>query len=270
MSDLQVQLTDQMSASDPQARDDDTTARLASLIAPETVRGRADEIAQRIGEAIQLGLLNDGDRLPSEVDLAAQFGVAAMTIRDALATLRDEDLLETRRGRSGGSFVRRPQELPTAALRSRLQTMTISDLRDLSDEHEAIAAQSARLAAERAASANVRRLFALTEQLGAATTQAARVRADCRFHIELAVAAQSLRLTRDEVSLQAEISGILWLPPTTDSHLATMIDSHHAIAAAVLAEDADHAERLARAHVATDLRRLTELRLKLDDDRSLA
>ena len=32
-----------------------------------------------------------------EVDLAAQFGVAPMTVREALATLRDQGLVETRR-----------------------------------------------------------------------------------------------------------------------------------------------------------------------------
>lgn len=48
--------------------------------------------------------------------------------------------------------------------------MSASDLRDLFDEHTAIAGQAARLAAERAAPYTVRRLFALTDQLDAATT----------------------------------------------------------------------------------------------------
>ncbi len=71
---------------------------------------------QRITEAIHLGLLDDGERLPVEVDLAAQFGVAPMTVREALATLREQELVETRRGRSGGSFVRRPEGPPVEAL----------------------------------------------------------------------------------------------------------------------------------------------------------
>ncbi len=45
--------------------------------------------------------------------------------------------------------------------------MSASDLRDLFDEHTAIAGQAAKLAAERAAPYAVRRLFALTDQLGA-------------------------------------------------------------------------------------------------------
>lgn len=68
---------------------------LSPLVASEAPVGRADEIVQRITEAIHLGLLDDGERLPVEIDLAAQFGVAPMTVREALATLREQELVET-------------------------------------------------------------------------------------------------------------------------------------------------------------------------------
>ena len=82
---------------------------LSPLVATEAPMGRADEIVQRITEAIHLGLLDDGERLPVEVDLAAQFGVAPMTVPEALATLREQGLVETRRGRSWGSSCAGPQ-----------------------------------------------------------------------------------------------------------------------------------------------------------------
>ena len=62
----------------------------------------------RVGQAIQLGLLTDGEQLPPETEFAAQLGVSAMTLREALAMLRQQGLVETRRGRTGGTFVRRP------------------------------------------------------------------------------------------------------------------------------------------------------------------
>lgn len=239
---------------------------LAPLLAPASTAGRADEVVQRISEAIHLGLLGDGEKLPVEVDLAAQFGVAPMTVREALASLREEGLVETRRGRNGGSFVRRPQSPPVEPLRQRLSGMVVSGLRDLVDEHQAVAGQSARLAAERASSVNVRRLFGLTEQLRLADNLGDRIRADCRFHIELAVAAQSPRLTRREVSLQAEVSGLLWLPVGPDVDLDSMVEEHHAIASAVLSEDGVEARRLAEEHVAGNLRRLTALHLLLTEE----
>jgi DNA-binding FadR family transcriptional regulator len=239
---------------------------LSPLLGPTYSGGRADEVSGRISEAIQLGLLSDGERLPTEVELAAEFGVAPMTVRDALAFLREQGLVETRRGRHGGSFVRRPQTPPPGPLRLRLAELTASELRDLADEHQAVSGQSALLAAERASSVSVRRLFTLTEQLRTATTVADRIRADCRFHIELAVASQSTRLTRREASLQAEVSGLFWLTLGPEVDVAAHVEEHHAIAAAVTNEDGIQARRLAQEHVAGELRRLTALHLLVTEE----
>lgn len=236
---------------------------LSPLVAPDAPVGRADEIVLRITEAIHLGLLDDGERLPVEIDLAAQFGVAPMTVREALATLRDNALVETRRGRSGGSFVRRPDGPPVDQLTARLAAMSPSDLRDLFDEHTAIAGQAAKLAAERAAPYAVRRLFALTDQLAAAATLGDRIRADSRFHIQIAIASQSARLARREASLQAEIAGLIWLPIGPSIDVGAYVQKQHAIAAAVASEHADEARRLAEVHVMGQLARLTSVQIDL-------
>jgi GntR family transcriptional repressor for pyruvate dehydrogenase complex len=236
---------------------------LSPLVASESPLGRADEIVQRITEAIHLGLLDDGERLPVELDLATQFGVAPMTVREALATLRDQDLVETRRGRSGGSFVRRPAGPPVEQLTAKLAELSPSDLRDMFDEHTAIAGQSARLAAERAAPYAVRRLFALTDQLGSASTLGERIRADSRFFIQVAVASQSSRLARREASLQAEVSGFVWLPIDPGVDVAAYIEEKHAIATAIASENADQARRLAESHVMGQLGRLTQVNFEL-------
>lgn len=238
----------------------------ATLVPPVTTGSRAEEVVQRITEAITLGLLDDGEKLPAEPELAAQFGVAPMTAREALAALRDHGLVTTRRGRSGGSFVQRPTSPPVEPHLQRLGAMTLSDLRDLADEHRAVAGQAAWLAAGRASAVNVRRLFGLIEQLGAATTRGDRIRADCRFHIEVTVAAHSSRLTRREVSLQAELSAFLWLPIEPPVDVAGMVVEHHGIAAAIVSEDAEGARRLAEAHVDGNLRRLTALHLRLTSE----
>jgi DNA-binding GntR family transcriptional regulator len=68
--------------------------------------GRREAVARRLGGAIALGLLGDGEQLPSEQELATSLNVSTVTLRDALADLRQKGLVETRRGRGGGSFVR--------------------------------------------------------------------------------------------------------------------------------------------------------------------
>ena len=51
------------------------------------------QVAAQIREAILEGRLEDGAPLPSERDLAAQFGVARTTVREALRALQAEGLL---------------------------------------------------------------------------------------------------------------------------------------------------------------------------------
>ena len=250
-----------------------------SLISPLTATGRADEVAQRVSQAIQLGLFSDGEQLPPEIDFAAQLGVSAMTLREALALLRLQGLVETRRGRTGGTFIRQPTEPQVGLLRDRLDAMAISALRDLADEQFAVSGAAARLAADRADPGSVRRLARLAGQLAGADTLGSRIRADSRFHIEVAIASESERLTMLEVALQTKLAEFLWLPPAAGTFPAEPLDppvldapvldpivaaaEHTAIAAAIAAEDGEQARELAERHVEQNLRHLTALRLGL-------
>jgi DNA-binding FadR family transcriptional regulator len=240
-----------------------------SLISPLAATGRADEVVQRVSQAIQLGLFMDGEQLPTETDFAAQLGVSAMTLREALAILRQQGLVETRRGRTGGTFVRRPTTPQVGLLRDRLGAMTTSALRDLTDEQFAVSGTAAKLAAARASTVSVRRLLTLADQLSGGATLGSRIRADSRFHIEVAIASQSERLTMLEVALQTKLAEFLWLPPAAGPYPAEPLDpvtaaaEHAAIAAAIAAENGDEARELAERHVERNLRHLTALRLGL-------
>ncbi|MGI9064116.1 MAG: GntR family transcriptional regulator [Pseudonocardiaceae bacterium] len=55
-------------------------------------------IAADLRAAIRAGEYVDGDRLPGENALMARYGVARMTARQALATLRYEGLAVSRKG----------------------------------------------------------------------------------------------------------------------------------------------------------------------------
>lgn len=56
------------------------------------------------------GDLRAGDRLPSVVELAEQYGVGRSTIREALSALKAMGLLDIRQG--GGTFVKEPPAAP--------------------------------------------------------------------------------------------------------------------------------------------------------------
>jgi DNA-binding transcriptional MocR family regulator len=56
------------------------------------------QVAAALRAQIAEGTLAPGEELRSEPDLAHDFGVGKDTVRDALAMLRSEGLIETRRG----------------------------------------------------------------------------------------------------------------------------------------------------------------------------
>jgi len=245
-----------------------------SLISPLATAGRADEVVQRVSQAIQLGLFVDGEQLPPEAEFAGQLGVSAMTLREALAALRQQGLVETKRGRTGGTFVRRPAAPLVGTLRERLRDMAAGTLRDLTDEQFAVSGAAAKLAAARASAADARRLHALVRQLSGAASLGSRIRADSRFHIEVARASKSERLTHLEVELQTRLGDLLWLPAEPSgmppgAEAGELLDpvavsaEHAAIADAIAAKNGDLARELTERHIEANLRRLTSLRLAM-------
>jgi DNA-binding FadR family transcriptional regulator len=231
-----------------------------SALAPLQARGRVEAVQRRLAEAIQMGVFADGEQLPSEAELATQLGVATVTLREALVALRRTGLVQTRRGRNGGSFVRAPRAEAGARLLGVLGERSVDDLRDAADHHAAIAGSAAALAAERASPADLLRLEDHLERLAAAATPAERRAADGRFHVELAAAARSLRLTRAEMDAQAESGALVWL--TVDDAGARAVAEHREILAAVTAADAEAARRLTSAHVAREMAAVIDLRLR--------
>ena len=230
-----------------------TTATARTLLAPlDDSGGRAELVARRLGEAIRLGLLLDGERLPPEARLAEQLGVAPVTLREALAMLREQRLVSTRRGRRGGTFVHAPDDLGEP-----LRRFSVHELRDLGDHRRAIAGAAAELAAERALPEEVKRMREQLERLRAATTSSERRRADTQLAIDVAAAAQSPRLTREEARLRAEIGDLLG----AGDHTALVRDRTRLIDA-IGDRRAAAARRLAERRVASETARLIRLRLR--------
>jgi len=239
-----------------------TSLRARSVFAP-IEGGRAETVARRLIQAIQLGLLLDGERLPAESQLAAQFGVSPVTLREALAVLRSMGLVQTRRGRGGGSFIRAAAEPQRAHLERLLRLMPPHELRDIADHRAAVAGMAARLAAERALGPDMAALREHVARLREApATISGRRRADARIHIEIAAAAQSPRLTRHEMDLWSEIGDLVWLP-VAEPDVAGIVAEHAALADAIEAQQPERARLLAEQHVAAETERLLSWRLGL-------
>ena len=231
----------------------------AAVFAPLESAGRAEAVTRRLGDAISLGVLPDGLLLPSEHELADRLGVATVTVRDALGSLRGSGLIRTRRGRTGGSFVCAPADDGRSALLHRLRGLGQGDLRDLADHYSAVGGTCAQLAADRADEDDLARLRSLAPAVGRGRTVSEWLRAEGGFHLELAVAAQSARLAREEITLQAEIGPLLWLAHAhADTH-AQAACAHEQVCDAVAEADGARARGLLEDHVHALVRALRPL-----------
>lgn len=185
-------------------------SRLQSAVfQPIGDEGRAALVERRISEAITGGVLAPGTRLPAESELARLFGVAPVTAREALLSLRERGLVVTRRGRNGGSFVAESADSAEFATRA-LRDMSRVALRDLAAHYLAITGACVSLAAQRADPSEIARIRSRVERFASDDPAAWRRTAD-DAQLELSALSQSARLTREQMRLQAELSPFLAL-----------------------------------------------------------
>ena len=117
-------------------------AAAQTVFAPVQSQTAFEETLERLGTAINLGLLQPGDRLPAERELCRQLGISRSTLRQALTALVQSGHLHAARGRSGGTFVAEsppPVPAPSRAL--------LLDWRDSCDQRLAVELAVAVLAA---------------------------------------------------------------------------------------------------------------------------
>ena len=77
---------------------------LTEHIDPASDRAVYKQIADHLRAAVARGRLRESDQLPSEAQLMEHYGVARMTVRNALRLLQDEGLITAEHGR--GVYVR--------------------------------------------------------------------------------------------------------------------------------------------------------------------
>src|SRR3989304_4981646 len=91
----------------------------------------SQEIVHQLRQAIYLGRLCPGDKLPPERELARQFESSRVTVREAIRSLELAGLVSVKRGSGGGAFIAdvdlRPLKESFSTL-LRLHKVTISHL----------------------------------------------------------------------------------------------------------------------------------------------
>lgn len=185
-----------------------TLARSA-VFAPIDEVGRTEAVTARLEEAIVLGMLAPGERLPAESRLAERFGVAPATVREALADLRDRRLVTTQRGRSGGSFVTIDDADRVEAVERRIRGLSSAELADLGVHAVAVAGTGAALAADEASAFEADALARDLAGIDFDDELAAR-RGIGGFHLQVVALSRSVRLVREQVRFQHADGPLLW------------------------------------------------------------
>ncbi len=220
----------------------------------------ADAVVRRLRAAIGLGLLSDGSQLPKEADLAHQLGVSNFALREALGRLRGEGLIVTRPGKHGGSFVTIGPEITNLA-REQLRAMSTTELRDVGDWRRMLAGSAASLAAERATESSIARLHAFADAMGRAVADTEARQAYGRFHVEMAAAAQSGRMSRAEFSLHEEFDWLLTISLSDPDHRRQTAGELREIVGAINRREPDNARDAAERHAQATTDSLVMIRL---------
>lgn len=156
--------------------------------------GLAKQISEKIREAILEGRVQVRERLPTEEELAAKFNVSRPTIREALKRLAAQNLIRSRRGPSGGTFVNKPSReearLTVANAARLLLSMDEFTLNDIAEARQEIELICCRLAALRRTDEDLSAMAReIEQQRQPSLTDEEFCASDVRFHLALVVAA---------------------------------------------------------------------------------
>jgi DNA-binding FadR family transcriptional regulator len=219
-----------------------------ALFAPVPVRNAFEVTIERLVQSIRLGVLVEGDRLPPERELAERFGVSRVTLREAIKALRDAGLVESRRGRGGGTFVAAPPR-PRRRSREKIEQGMGHSLDDVLALRKVVEPGAAALAASRTLSAADR--SSLREYLRGASeaAPAARRRADSRLHLAIAALGGSGLVTSVVADVQMRLDELLRAIPVIPGNIAHSDKQPTAIVEAILGGEVDVARTEMEEHV---------------------
>jgi GntR family transcriptional repressor for pyruvate dehydrogenase complex len=213
-----------------------------------------EAILLQLKEAIAVGALRAGDRLPSERDLAEQFRVSRASVREALRVLEALGLIGTRRGADHGAvLLSEPGNAFTTVLDLlvALRHVPLADVVEFRVMLETNAVRRLALASEPAALETLRSL--LDRMADPSLGQAEFHQLDASFHVTLVRSAGNrlvnLVETAADSTLRALITDVALVANDWAAVRPRLIAEHQAIYDAVAAADPALAEERTAGHV---------------------
>jgi GntR family transcriptional regulator, transcriptional repressor for pyruvate dehydrogenase complex len=204
---------------------------------------------EQLATAIRLGVYPFGSTLPPERELADRLEVSRATLREAMAALRAAGLVETRRGRGGGTVVTMKPQGPSARTVGSTTEAQRADWLDALDYRRIVEPGAAELAASRPLDDRARAtLEAAHAAVARATSRARHRQADSRFHLTVASLSGSPRVVEAVTSVQASLHEMLSAIPVLQTNITHSDTQHAALVRAVLDGRPDRARRTMEEH----------------------
>lgn len=220
-----------------------------ALFRPVRAGNAFEETVERLLQAIRLGVVPPGERLPPGRELAARLGVSRVTLREALGTLAAEGYLESRRGRYGGTFVQ--TTLPSGAAKALPEGAGwATELDDVLVYRSVLEAGAAETAAGRSLSGAERKHLTGRLAAVAAAELGDYRRLDSRLHLAVAEVAGSASLTAAVVDVRTRVNELLDAIPLLPPNLEHSNCQHTEVVAAILAGDPAAARTAMTEHLA--------------------
>lgn len=240
-------------------RSDVSTRDRDDLFSPVIAGRISGMIVEQVRELIRQGRLVVGDRLPSERELADQFGVSRVTVRDALRALEATGLLEIKVGANGGAFLRAPSSTVAAQGMSDMLLMSALTPEEVAEARLMLELNTVVLAVRRADETDVAELRQICERAAAMLRDDEYdVHNSWDFHERLARATHNAAIELITRSFRGPLSmaRVRARESASVAHRAT-VSEHTDIVDAIEDRDADRARATMAHHLirATDLER---------------
>jgi GntR family transcriptional repressor for pyruvate dehydrogenase complex len=231
----------------------------------------SEEVSGELQRRIARGDLNPGDRLPTEKALGEAFGVSRAVVREAIARLKADGLIETRQG-SGAFVVEAPKTINLRFWQG--AGPELDELRDIFELRAMVEGAVAELAAHRRERNDLK---AMSDQLRAMDAAMAEGRdgteADDNFHIAMARATHNSYIGRLVEFLGRHFSDsrkLSWHGTCRElAHPQEAQREHRALFEAISSGNAEAARRCAQEHLRGTAGRFG-IKLALDLERAPA
>lgn len=227
-------------------------------------RSLSAQVAEALRAQIEAGYYAPGDKLPTEPALIDKFGHSRTVVREAIAALRADGLVESRHGSGVFVLAMRPNDAGLPLFTG--ETDKISDIIEELELRIGIEVEAAGLAAARSSPAQEAEIQAQVDRFAQLVKDGKPTdEADFQFHMAVATATNNARFRTflehvgrrmiPRVKFKTVMGGVDPLP----SRDLPILQEHRDIAEAILARDPDRAREAMRRHLVTGIKRYRSL-----------